>query len=105
MPNPTMRDARAAALAKPLPPAPVFSTDSTGVRRGNRPSVGPATALQVNSALQAQNTLARTPEVAEDSVGATNAESATGNLSVGAAAARLANRRSRINDTIAGASQ
>lgn len=110
MPNPTMRDARQAAMSKPAVPTPVFATDANGNRDGDRPKVGPASAQTIHNALKAQDALAKAPRpVAQAQVGATpagdSADNPTRDLSIGTAAARLANRGHKIESAIDDASQ
>ena len=110
MPNPAMRDARQAALAKPAAPTPVFTTDANGNRTGDRPTVGPASAATVHAALQAQDALATSPRpVAQSQVGATPAGDATDNptadLSIGTAAQRVQNYTGKVNAAIDAASK
>lgn len=109
MPNPAMRDARAAAAAKPAKPAPVFQTDANGNRVGDRPTVGPASAQTLHDALKAQEAVAQSPRpVAQQQVGATPAgdsnDSPTRDLSIGTAAQRLQQYKGKINQAIDDAS-
>jgi hypothetical protein len=104
MPNPSMRDARQVAAAKPTAPTPVFSTDSNGNREGGRPKVGPASAQTVHAALQAQDAIAKAPRpVAQAQVGATPAspsDSPTKDLRVSTAAQRIQNYGGKISQAI-----
>jgi hypothetical protein len=112
MPNPQMRDARAAAAAKPPAPTPVFTTDANGNRVGDRPTVGPASADAIHAALAAQDQLAKAPRpVAQSQIGATPAnppqdsDNPTRDLSVQTAARRLSERAGKVNQAIDDASQ
>ena len=104
MPNPTMRDARQAALSKPAAPTPVFTTDSNGNRSGDRPRVGPADPATIHNALKAQEAIASSPRpVAQSQIGATPADSSdspTRDLRVSTAADRLANRQHQVASAI-----
>lgn len=104
MPNPSMRQSRPVQT-----PNPVFTTDSDGNRVGDRPQVGPASAQQVHAALQAQDALAKaprpTPPQAQATVGDTNADNPTKDLTVTTAANRLANRQHQVASAIDSQSQ
>lgn len=110
MPNPQMRDARAAALAKPASPTPTFTTDTNGNRVGDRPRVGPAPADAIHAALKSQDALASAPRpVAQQQIGATpagdSADNPTRDLSIGTAADRLSSYKGKVNQAIDDASQ
>lgn len=100
MPNPQMRDARQAALAKPLRPTPALATDS-----------GPQAPLQgkhVHAALKAQNAIAESPRpVAQASIGERPAdlEAPNQDTRVTTAAKQLQNRADRINQAVDAATQ
>jgi hypothetical protein len=104
MPNPTMRDARQVAMAKPAAPAPVFTTDASGNRAGGRPKVGPASADTVHAALTAQDAIAKAPRpVAQAQIGATPADASanpTKDLRVSTAAQRIQNYGGKISQAI-----
>jgi hypothetical protein len=110
MPNPGMRDARDAAMAKPATPSPVFTTDANGNRDGDRPTVGPASAQSIHAALKAQDALAAAPRpVSQQTVGDQPAgdsnDNPTRDLSVGTAAVRLQQRAGKVKQAIDDQSQ
>lgn len=105
MPNPSMRDARAA-----LKPTPIFTTDANGTRQGPRPQVGPASADTIHAALKAQDALASAPRpVAQSQMGATPAnnplDNPTKDITLSTAADRLSSRTAKVNAAIDDASQ
>jgi hypothetical protein len=110
MPNPAMRDARTAALAKPAAPTPVFTTDQDGNRTGDRPTVGPASAQTIHAGLQAKEALAAAPRpVAQSQIGATpagdSADNPTQDLAIGTAAQRVQTYTGKVNAAIDAASK
>jgi hypothetical protein len=87
-------------------PNPVFTTDASGNRLGDRPKVGPADAQTVHAALKAQEAVAAAPRpMAQASVGAEPADNPTKDLAVTTAANRLANYGRKVDAAITDQSQ